>query len=291
MDRVKRFFGRRFFQLIALVGSNSYFQGFVNKTIYKGSTKAVCVPFMNCYSCPGARFSCPIGSLQAVLGKKGNYVSLYVVGFLVLIGILVGRLICGFLCPVGFIQDMLAKITKKKYKVYKPLKGIKYVLLVVTVILLPMFLTDSVGLGTPYFCKYVCPVGTLEGGIFLVAVNSALRSTIGFLYHYKLTILIGVLVTSVVVYRPFCKIFCPLGALYGLFNKISFLRMTHDSISCVSCGKCERTCKMEVVPYENPNSTECIRCGECVKECPKNALSLGIKFNLKEGEKNELRKI
>lgn len=276
---------------MALVGSNSYFQGFINKTIYKGGTKAVCVPFMNCYSCPGARFSCPIGSLQAVLGKKGNYVSLYVVGLLVLVGILFGRLICGFLCPVGFIQDMLAKITKKKFKVWKPLKYVKYVLLVVTVILLPMFLTDSIGLGTPYFCKYVCPVGTLEGGIFLVSVNSALRSTVGFLYHYKLTILIGVLVASVVVYRPFCKIFCPLGALYGLFNKISFLRMKHDASSCVSCGKCVRTCKMEVVPYENPNSTECIRCGECVKQCPMDALSLGMKFKLKEGDKNELRKI
>lgn len=291
MGRLKSFFGRRFFQVMALIGSNSYFQGFIDKTICKGGTKAACVPFLNCYSCPGARFSCPIGSLQAVLGKRNNYVSLYVIGFLVLIGILFGRLICGFLCPFGFIQDMLAKITKRKISLWKPLKYVKYGMLVFLVILLPMFLVDSTGLGTPYFCKYVCPVGTLEGGLFLVSVNSALQSTIGFLYHYKLTILIVLLVVSIFVYRPFCKMFCPLGAIYGLFNKISFLKMRHDASSCVSCGKCVRTCKMEVVPTENPNSAECIRCGECVKQCPTNALSLSMKIKKVERKSNELREI
>lgn len=286
---MKKFFNRHLIQLLALIGSNSYFQGFIQKTIYKGSTKAVCVPFLNCYSCPGARLSCPIGSLQAVLGKRNNYFSFYVLGFLLLMGILFGRLICGFLCPFGFLQDMLKKLCKKKLKVWKPLKYLKYVNLVLLVLILPMFITNSVGLGTPFFCKYVCPVGTLEGGIFLVAVNSALRNTVGFLYQYKLAILIVTLVVSVFIYRPFCKVLCPLGALYSFFNRISIVKISFDKSSCISCGQCIKACGMEIVPYKTPNNVECIRCGECIKSCPTGALV----FNTKKKEEvvNEQTKI
>lgn len=277
MDKLKIFFYRRLIQVLSLIGSNSYFGGFVNETIYKGQTKAACVPFMNCYSCPGARFSCPIGGLQAVLGSRKRYVSLYILGFLLLIGILFGRLICGFLCPFGFIQDMIHKIPSKKLKVYQPLKYIKYVMLILLVIILPMFLTNDIGLGDPYFCKYVCPIGTLEGGIFLVSTKKALQSIVGFLYYYKLTILFVILITSIFIYRPFCKILCPLGVIYGLLNRLSFGKINLNKESCITCGKCERVCKMEVIPYIEPNSVECIRCGECIKTCPKGALKFTYK--------------
>jgi len=291
LDKIKSIFNRRLVQALSLVGSNSYLQGFMQKTIYKGNTKGVCVPFLNCYSCPGARFSCPIGSLQAVLGKRNNYFSFYVIGFLVLMGILFGRFICGFLCPFGFVQDMIAKISKKKYKALKLFKYIKYINLVLLVILLPLFFTNSVGVGTPYFCKYVCPVGTLEGGIFLVAVNSALRNTIGFLYYYKVTMLIAILVSSVFIYRPFCKVLCPLGALYALFNRISLVNIKFEMYACVSCGKCEKTCQMDVVPFIDANNMECIRCGKCIKACPTKALSFNTNKKRKEKRDEQIIKI
>lgn len=284
MDKLKIFINRRLVQVLTLVGSNSYFQGFINKTIYKGNTKSVCVPFMNCYSCPGARFSCPIGGLQAVLGSRNKYVSLYISGFLLIIGILFGRLICGFLCPFGFLQDMIHKIPSKKYRVTKPLKYVKYGMLILLVIIFPIFLTNDIGLEDPYFCKYVCPIGTLEGGIFLVLTKKALQNIVGFLYYYKLTILSIILITSVFIYRPFCKILCPLGVIYGLLNKLSFLKINYDKESCISCRKCERQCKMEVIPYTDVNSVECIRCGECIKNCPTNALKFNNTKKVKKGE-------
>ncbi|WDV45470.1 4Fe-4S binding protein [Clostridiaceae bacterium M8S5] len=288
MDKFKSLINRRIIQILTLIGTNSYFRGFIDKTICKSNTKMVCVPFMNCYSCPGARFSCPIGSLQAVLGKRKKYFSFYIFGTLIMLGILFGRLICGFLCPFGFLQDMIYKIPSKKYKLHKIFKYVKYPILLVTVIILPMFFTNDVGTGAPYFCKYICPVGTLEGGIFLVLINKSLQSIIGFLYFYKLSILIVILVLSVFMYRPFCKIFCPLAVIYGIFNKVSFYQITIDNDKCISCNECSRVCKMDINPKENQNSAECIRCGECITYCPTDALKSS--FSLKNNKDKLIKK-
>ena len=117
-------------------------------------------------SCPGAVGACPIGSLQAVIGSWNFKMAYYVVGFLIFIGAMVGRLICGFLCPFGLIQDLLNKIPfPKKIRTFKGdklLRKLKYVIFAVFVILLPLFLVDIMGQGAPYFCKLICPAGTLE---------------------------------------------------------------------------------------------------------------------------------
>lgn len=284
MDRIKDFWNRRLIQILTLIGTNSYFQGFMNKTIFKGSSKALCVPFMNCYSCPGARFSCPIGALQAVYGKRKKYFSFYVLGIILLFGIFLGRFICGFLCPFGFVQDMLDKLSKKNYRVPKILKMIKYLVLILFVIILPMFFVNSFGMGDPYFCKLICPVGTLEGGIVLVLLKKGLRGAIGFLFYYKLSILIVLLILSAIIYRPFCKVLCPLGAIYGLLNKVSFMKLKINDDLCVSCMKCSKVCKMDVNPLLTPNHSECIRCGECKSVCPTNAISFTFKENKGDGE-------
>ena len=89
--------------------TNSHVSGFVTGKIYTGKLKNVCVPGLNCYSCPGAVGACPIGSLQAVVGSWNFKMAYYVIGFLIFIGAIFGRLICGFLCPFGLIQDLLNK--------------------------------------------------------------------------------------------------------------------------------------------------------------------------------------
>ena len=189
--------------------TNSHLSGFVTGKIYTGKLKNACVPGLNCYSCPAASGACPIGSFQAVVGSSKFSFSYYVTGFLLLLGVLLGRFICGFLCPFGWFQELLHKIPTRKLstKRLKPLTYIKYAVLLLAVVLLPALITNDVGMGDPFFCKYLCPQGVLEGAIPLAAVNSGIRSALGVLFSWKLGILITVVVLSVLFYRPFCKCF------------------------------------------------------------------------------------
>lgn len=258
--------------------SNGYIKGFAHGKIYTGDLKYICVPGLNCYSCPGALGSCPIGSLQATLNSREYKISLYVLGLLVIFGTLLGRFVCGFLCPFGLVQDLLFKILFikkiKKLPGEKFLRWFRFVILAVFVILLPMFVVDMTGLGEPWFCKYICPAGTLEGGIPLLILNKSLRNAAGFLFKWKVVILLITVFVSIILYRPFCRYICPLGAIYGVFNKVSFLRYKIDTKKCTGCGLCEKNCKFNIKVYENPNSFDCIRCGECKFNCPNQAISL-----------------
>ena len=257
--------------------SNGYIKGFSSGQIFEGSTKFVCVPGMNCYSCPGALGACPIGSLQATLNSRSYKISMYIVGLLVIFGTFLGRFVCGFLCPFGLIQDLLYKIPffKKIRRLpgERALRFLRFVFLAIFVILLPMFVIDVTGLGEPWFCKWICPVGTLEGGVPLVLLNKAMRASAGFIFRWKIAILAFTLVFSVVIYRPFCRYVCPLGAIYGIFNKISIYRFKIDENKCTKCGACQKICKLDIPVYKNPNSMDCIRCGECKAACPHNAIS------------------
>ena len=257
--------------------SNGYIKGFAEGKIYSGGAKALCVPGLNCYSCPGALGACPIGSLQAALSSREQKISLYVIGTLVVFGTLLGRFVCGFLCPFGLFQDLLFKIpfVKKIRRLpgEKFFRLLRFFFLAVFVILLPAFATDFLGQGEPWFCKWICPAGTLEGGVPLALLNSAIRGAAGFIFRWKLAILAATLFASAIIYRPFCRYICPLGALYGAFNKVSFYRFKVDAQKCVHCGGCQKICKLDIPAYKNPNSVDCIRCGDCASACPAGAIS------------------
>lgn len=269
-------FKRSLVQVASSLITNGYFSGFLKGNIYRGNLKKVCVPGLNCYSCPGALGSCPIGSLQAVCGSINYTFSLYVIGFLMLFGTLMGRLICGWLCPFGLIQELLHKIPLPKLRTGQKtsnLKYLKYVILLVFVFILPAFWVNGAGIGDPAFCKYICPAGTLEGGIPLVLLNETLRSALGFLFIWKLALLVITIIFSILIFRPFCRFICPLGAIYAVFNAISLYRLEVDADRCTRCGTCLKTCKMGVKLYEHPNDPECIRCLDCINTCPQNAIS------------------
>lgn len=263
---------RRMIQVLWAFLTNSYLVGFVQGKIYRGKLKNLCVPGLNCYSCPGAIGSCPIGAMQAVIGSWNFKFAFYAAGFLMFIGALMGRFVCGWLCPFGLIQDLLYKIPFLRkintFKGDKLLRKLKYVILLVFVILLPMFLVDVLGQGLPYFCKFICPAGTLEGGILLVLFNESMRGALGWLYAWKSVLLAVTILLSVVIYRPFCKYICPLGAVYSVFNPIAVFRYRIDKEKCTGCGACARVCKMQVDPAKNVNHAECIRCGACKDACP-----------------------
>lgn len=277
---------RSWIQAGATLLTNIHLPNFIKGGIYKGKGKTVCVPGLNCYSCPAASGACPIGSFQAIVGSSKFKFSYYITGFLILLGVLLGRFICGFLCPFGWFQELLHKIPTKKFstKKLKPLTYVKYFVLLFFVVLLPVLVVNDVGMGDPFFCKYLCPQGVLEGALPLSAVNQGIRSALGALFSFKLTILIVVIVLSILFYRPFCKWICPLGALYALLNKVSLFQMKVDGNKCVSCGKCEKVCKMDVDVTKSPNHTECIRCGMCIKACPTNAIS--YRYGFGDGKQN-----
>ena len=280
---------RGWIQAAATLLTNIHIPNLLKGKIYQGNVKTMCVPGLNCYSCPAATGACPIGAFQAVVGSSKFKFTYYISGFFILLGVLLGRFICGFLCPFGWFQDLLHKIPGKKLSTakLKPLRYLKYVILVVFVILLPAFVTNSLGMGDPFFCKYICPQGVLEGAIPLALANSGIRAALGHLFTFKFTILALFIILSILFYRPFCKWICPLGAIYSLFNKVSFLKIQVDHEKCVGCQKCSRVCKMDVNVVDTPNHPECIRCGECMKACPTDAICYHYGFSTKKQAENK----
>ncbi|MCI8395028.1 MAG: 4Fe-4S binding protein [Acutalibacter sp.] len=281
-DRLKKgklSFQRRV-QLLAAAVVNGYAIGFAKGKIFTGGTKAVCVPVLNCYSCPGALGACPIGSLQAALGGSSRRFPFYVLGLLMLFGVVLGRLICGLLCPFGLVQDLLCKIPAPKLRVPKkldkPLRWLKYAVLLVLVVLLPAFAVTDTGVAPPYFCKYLCPAGTLEGGVPLLLANPSLRSLMGALFSWKALVLVVILAACVFIPRAFCRYLCPLGAFYSLFNRFSFYQIKLDKSKCTGCKKCEHACPMAVEVTKGCGGPECIRCGKCRDACPAGAITSGF---------------
>lgn len=271
---------RKIIQIAAFGYSNTYLGNFINGRIYKGEWKQFCNPGMNCYSCPAARLSCPIGAMQAVNGSIQFRFSFYVMGFVLALGVIFGRAVCGFVCPFGLIQELLYKIPFPKKRLRKGFTYVKYLMLLVFVLVLPVVNTNIVGMGEPAFCEYICPVGTLEGGIPLLGTHSELRSMLGTFFSFKMCILIVTLIGCLMVCRFFCKVMCPLGAIYGLLNKISLYHMEIDKERCISCGMCSVNCPMDVDPVKHPDSAECIRCGKCTEKCPGQAL--GLRFKMRQ---------
>ena len=181
-------------------------------------------------------------------------------------GTILGRVVCGFLCPFGFIQELLYKLPTRKIKKgkwSKILSKLKYVILILFVIILPLTLC------IPAFCKYICPAGTLEAGIPLVLMNKPLQELAGNLFIWKIVVLAAVVISAIVIFRSFCRFICPLGAFYSLFCRVAFVRIEVDEEKCNKCGVCVKTCKMDV---EQVGDHECIQCGECRGKCARCAI-------------------
>ncbi len=271
----KRYFDikRRFIQLITAVLYNCNLKGFADGRIFNGESKGLCVPGLNCYSCPGAVAACPLGSLQGALRDSSFKLVWYVIGTLLLFGIMLGRVICGFLCPFGFIQELIYKIHVpkiKKNKVTKALSYLKYVILLVFVIVIPVIMN------VPGFCKYICPAGTLEAGIPLVIKDEHLRGMIGALFDWKVIVLCVCVLACMFCFRSFCRFICPLGAFYSFFNPVAFLGINVDETKCTGCKACISKCLMDT---NKVGDHECIHCGACKDVCPEGAIK--YKFRLK----------
>jgi len=265
---------RRLIQLYSALLYNAHLKGFITGNIYTGGSKALCLPGFNCYSCPGAVGACPLGALQNALAASGSRTPTYVLGILMLYGLILGRMICGFLCPLGLLQELLFKLPTpkvRKNRITRVLSWLKYIILAVFVVIVPLWYALQ-KYPVPAFCKYICPAGTFEGAVGLLAnpVNADKFSMLGILFTRKFVILVVIAVACVFVYRAFCRFLCPLGAIYGLFAKVAVIGVKVDVPQCTDCGRCVSHCKMDI---RHVGDHECIHCGECIDVCPTKAIA------------------
>ncbi|MBI4726053.1 4Fe-4S binding protein [candidate division TA06 bacterium] len=249
---------RLYLQIAATIVTNSYFLA--------PYLKYLPCPSLNCYACPVANFACPIGSLQyfVIIGRF----PFFLLGILFLFGGLIGRWSCGFLCPFGLFQDLLAKIRKAKFNMPPWLGWGRYVSLVGVAIIIPAITKD------PWFSK-LCPAGTLEAGIPIVGwaffktkalgQYSAILGMTGWLFWVKIGLLAGTIAAAVYIKRPFCRFICPLGAIFGIFNRVSLLQITVDKNKTNDKTDCRKLCPVDIDIGQDPASAKCIRCMQCTK--------------------------
>lgn len=242
---------RRWIQGVFALVINANWAFPFTRTIYQGPMKVLCSPGLNCYSCPASTTYCLIGSLQSLLGgirmavANGElFFGVTVLGTMGLIGAMIGRMACGWLCPFGFFQELLHRIPSRKFRIPRALNYGKYAVLFGVVVAMPLVLVDEFGGSSPYFCKFVCPAGTLEAGIPMLLMQPNLRTTVGLLFYNKLAILLLTIGLSIVASRPFCRTLCPLGAFYGLFSRFRLVKLRLDPGRCTNCKACHQVCPM-----------------------------------------------
>lgn len=275
---------RKWVQVMVALLTNGNWTFPFNRTIYQGPLKVVCSPGLNCYSCPASTTYCPLGAIQNLMGgmrmavENGqNFFGLFVVGTIGVVGAFGGRLVCGWACPFGLIQELLYRLPSRKFSVPRPFRYVKYFLLVVAVVLLPLLVVGESGLGSPWFCKYICPAGTLEAGLPMLFLQPDLRQTVGMLFYNKLVLMVLFVGWSIVASRPFCRTTCPLGAFYALFRRTKLVKLRLDARNCTRCGACHHVCPMGVNFNETPEDGECISCMKCmVQACKYDAIYLEI---------------
>jgi polyferredoxin len=235
----------------------------------------ICSPVFHCYSCPLATFACPIGILA-------QYSALHVfpflaVGTVLAAAALCGSLVCGWACPFGFLQDLVARLPTPKLRLPGCLGWARYAVLAGLVFLVPYYF----GEGSPWFVCRLCPAGALEAAVPYSIQQSLARHAIVWPTLNKSIILGVFLLATLFVRRPWCTLFCPLGALFGLGNYVSLVFLRFQSSRCSGCELCRDLCKYHGPSQRRGSDLRCIRCFECVR-CE--ALSIGTVF---QREKNE----
>ncbi len=230
--------------------------------------KWLCNPVLSCHSCVLSWFACPIG---VFVQYSGYHLFPYIaIGTVLLVGLLLGKLLCGWVCPFGFLQDLLYKIPTRKFILPRWTGNIKYLVLIIMVFLLPFFLGEE----TMYsFCR-ICPASALQ--VTLPNMISSGFQAAPLATVVKLSVLVVVLLIVIFSSRAFCKVLCLIGALLAPLNFLSFWTVKLPTDNCVPCQKCDKACPADNSPSKRisagkaPNrSLDCVVCHECRSVCPK----------------------
>jgi polyferredoxin len=213
-----------------------------------------------------ATFACPIGIIAQFSAL--HVFPFMAVGLLIIVGILFGTLICGWACPFGFLQDLLAKIPTPKYDPPKLAGYFRYVVLIVTVLAIPYFFGEESRL---FICR-VCPAGAIEAVIPNIAIQAKAGIAITWPNAIKMIVLLLFIIAIFFIRRPWCRILCPLGAIFSLFNRFSAFFLRINPYQCNDCKKCHKLCQFGIEPEKSPNNLQCVRCLECT-HCGPGALT------------------
>ena len=213
--------------------------------------------------------SCPFGGVETAWSvlRTGTPVretgpsNLILLGVLIAAAALTGRAFCAWACPLGTVQEWMAKLARRwsgGRKAWLPVtvpERLDRILRLGKYVVLALVLWASTSAVVPVLMPF-CPYRTL--------FTANLGSLLGW------AVLLALLLTSLVVERFWCRYLCPLGAILVPFNKISLWRIRADESSCISCGICKRACPVDLdVVHEVERGGECIRCLECVHACPR----------------------
>lgn len=234
-----------------------------------------------------------------------------VLGTVLLIGAVVGRAFCGWICPIGFIQDIITNLKGKldfvSPRTHQSSKHFKYLLFLGTFLISgSLAIALALGQGSSYKTALgilasgpfiaISPDGTLFGTIPTL-IGMARQGFFSFLTRpptiqqawadllttppllaLRILILIGFFGTAWKVPRFWCRYVCPTGAMMAVFQKYSVTGIKRDPVKCTKCPHCEVKCPMQInildLPWEKFNDPECIMCMECVDACPHGSLSL-----------------
>lgn len=236
---------------------------------------SVCAPVFHCYACPLATFACPIGILAQFSAL--HMIPFIAIGTLILVGALLGSLICGWVCPFGLAQDLAAKVRTPRFKIPRWMGHFRYVVLGGAVLAIPYFFGENHPL---FFCK-VCPAGFLEGAAPGMAQAAVAGNPVVWPNALKIAVVAIVVAAAFVTIRPWCRVLCPLGVIFGFFNRFSVFSMHLDEHHCTKCGRCKTICRYGSEPDKSPNSDACLRCLECT-DCRPGALTAGTVFDAPE---------
>lgn len=223
---------------------------------------------------------CPFGGFETLFTfiATGGFVPRILISSLILgLGVLLTVLVfrrgfCGYVCPFGFVQELMGKIRKKKVKVPEEV--------------------DKYGRFLKYLILLAILIGTTLTGVLVFRSFDPFMSFFhfgkGILWDYDATEFIGhlipfiimavVLVGSIFIERFWCKYFCPLGAVMGIFNKLGLTKLKRNKKTCIDCKLCDKKCPvgLKISKINSMKSSECLNCNQCVNVCPKNSLSQNI---------------
>ncbi len=225
----------------------------------------ICTPVMQCHACPLSWFACPIGIF--IHYSSYRIFPFLAVGMVLLVGSLLGRLLCGWVCPIGFLQDMLYKIPSPKIFLPKWTKNFKYLFLLLFVIILPWLFGPE---GWASFCR-ICPTAAIESTLPALIAGTRTMDTATIV---KLAILVVVLIMAVLSSRSFCNLMCPIGALLAPLNFVSYWIVKRPVSKCIACTVCEDKCPTADDPMDRiikdipvNRSLDCIVCHDCQSNC------------------------
>jgi polyferredoxin len=241
----------------------------------------VCSPVFHCYACPLSTFACPIGIIAQFSAL--HVFPFIAIGLLIAVGALFGSLICGWVCPFGFLQDLVGKIPTPRFDLPKWTSYLRYVMLIATVLAIPYFFGEEHVL---FVCR-ICPAGALEAALPNMVGQAVAGKEIIWPNALKLAILILFLIAIFFMRRPWCRLLCPLGAMFSLFNRVSAFFLRFNASECTCCERCHKLCEYGIEPERTPNALRCVRCLECIG-CKPGALTFGSIFERQQSEEKNL---